>query len=63
DYYNKYISTINNLSKKDILDAAKKYIHPDKLVIVVSGDASAVKDKLKKFGEVKVYDANGIEKN
>ena len=63
DYYNKYISTINNLSQKDILEAAKKYIHPDRLVIVVSGDASAVKDKLKKFGEVKVYDANGIEIN
>jgi predicted Zn-dependent peptidase len=61
DYYNKYISTINKLTKQDILAAAKTYIHPDKLVIVVSGDSEAIKGKLAKFGEVKVYDADGSE--
>lgn len=61
DYYSRYISSINALSKQDILDAAKKYIHPDKLHIVVSGDAAAIKDKLMKFGDVKVYDADGNE--
>jgi len=61
DYYSRYISSINALSKQDILDAAKKYIHPDKLHIVVSGDAAAIKDKLTKFGDVKVYDADGNE--
>lgn len=58
-YYNRYISTINKLTKKDIQDAAKKYIHPENLYIVVSGDAAAIKDKLKKFGPVEVYDADG----
>lgn len=61
DYYNKYISAINNLTKQDILDAAKKYIHPDNLYIVISGDAGNIKDKLAKFGSVKVYDADGNE--
>ncbi len=61
DYYNTYISKINSLSKQDILDAAKKYIHPDKLSIVVSGDAGAIKDKMSKFGSVKIYDADGKE--
>jgi zinc protease len=59
DYYNKYISNINSLTKEDILNAAKKYIYPDKLYIVVSGDANAVKDKLNKFGEVQVFDSDG----
>ncbi len=59
NYYSTYISSINKLTKKDILNAAQKYIHPDNLFIVVSGDASAVKDKLKRFGEVKVFDADG----
>jgi zinc protease len=59
DYYSKYISEINKLTKKDILNAAKKYITPGNLYIVVSGDAGKIKDKLKKFGEVKVYDADG----
>jgi predicted Zn-dependent peptidase len=59
DYYNKYISEINNLTKKDILNAAKKYIHPEQMYIVVSGDAGKIKDKLGRFGPLKVYDADG----
>lgn len=59
DYYSKYISSINNLNKQDILNAAKKYIHPEDITIVVSGDAGAIKDKLAKFGEVLVFDADG----
>jgi predicted Zn-dependent peptidase len=61
DYYNKYISAINSLTKADILNAANKYIHPDKLFIVVSGDAGKIKDKLARFGTVTVYDADGNE--
>ncbi|MEO8513049.1 MAG: pitrilysin family protein [Ignavibacteria bacterium] len=59
DYYSKYISAINKLTKDDILNAAKKYIHPEDMTIVVSGDAGAIKDKLAKFGEVLVFDADG----
>lgn len=59
DYYSKYISEINKLTKQDILNAAKKYIHPDKLYIVISGDAGKIKEKMKRFGDVKVYDADG----
>lgn len=59
DYYSKYISAINALTKQDILDAAKKYINPNNITIVVSGDAGAVKDKLAKFGEVLVFDPDG----
>jgi len=59
DYYSKYISAINALTKQDILDAAKKYINPENITIVVSGDAGAVKDKLAKFGEVLVFDPDG----
>jgi zinc protease len=59
DYYSKYISEINKLTKKDILNAAKKYINTDKLEIVVSGDAGKIKESLRKFGDVKVYDADG----
>ncbi len=59
DYYSKYISEINKLTKKDILNAAKKYIHPDNLFFVISGDAGVIKDRLRKFGNVEVYDADG----
>jgi zinc protease len=63
DYYSKYISTINALTKQDILNAAKKYIDPAKVTIVVSGDAGAIKDKMAKFGDVQVFDADGNKIN
>jgi zinc protease len=59
NYYSTYISNINKLTKADILNAAKNYIHPDKIYIVLSGNSKAIKDKMKKFGEVSVYNADG----
>ncbi len=35
DYPSKYQTLINSISKDDILRVAKKYLHPDKIVIVV----------------------------
>ncbi len=58
NWYNKYISSINNLTKEDILNAARKYIHPDSLYIVVSGNSKQIKDKLSLIKDVKVYDAD-----
>jgi zinc protease len=59
NFYSTYISNINKLTKKDILIAADKYIHPEYLYIVVSGNAKEIKDRLKIIKEVKVYDADG----
>lgn len=59
NFYNTYISSINRLGKEDILNAAKKYIHPEKLYIVVSGNAKEIKDRLKTIKEVKTYDVDG----
>lgn len=59
NYYNTYISSINNLTKEEILDAARKYIYPDSLYIVISGNSKQIKDKLSLIKEVKIYDADG----
>jgi zinc protease len=59
NYYSTYISSVNNLTKKDILNAAKKYINPDDLYIVISGNAQKIKDKLSTLGKVEIYDVDG----
>ncbi len=59
NFYNTYISNINMLTKEDLLNAAKKYIHPEDLYIVVSGNAKGIKDKLSAIKEVKAYDVDG----
>ena len=59
NYYSTYISNINKLTKGDVLRAAKKYIHPDNLYIIVSGNSDAVKEKLSNIKPVEIYDADG----
>ena len=45
DYTQKYPGLINSVTKEDILRAAKKYLHPDRMAIVVV--ANQEKAKLK----------------
>ena len=59
DYYNTYISNIQKLTKHDILNAAKKYIDPNNLYIVLSGNSNIIKEKIKSFGAVHIFDADG----
>lgn len=59
NYYSTYISNINKLTKKDILNSAKKYINPDNLYIVISGNSKAIKEKMEHLEPVEVYDADG----
>ncbi|HEY3251835.1 MAG TPA: pitrilysin family protein [Ignavibacteria bacterium] len=59
DYYNKYITNINNISKDAVLNAARKYLYPDNCYIVVSGDSKLIKKDLENLGNVNIYDADG----
>jgi len=53
DYYSKLAENINNVGIEDVLEAARKYINPDKLYILIVGDTTKIDlDKLRKFGEV-----------
>ncbi len=45
DYPERYISLMNALTKQDILRVAKKYLQPDKTVIVVLGNQEKIKLK------------------
>ncbi len=58
-YYNSYNSKIGAVTADDILRVAKKYLHPDKLVIVCAGKADLLKTTLAKFGSVEMFDADG----
>ncbi len=59
DYYATYLKRVDAITKQDLLDVAKKYVRPDKANIVVVGKAEEVADKLKQFGEITYYDAEG----
>jgi zinc protease len=46
DYPERYPKIINALTREDILRVAKKYLDPDRMVVVVLGNQEKIKLKL-----------------
>ncbi len=61
DYYNTYRNKISAVTREDILESAQKYLHPDKMLIVVTGDRAIIEKDLKDTFDVTVYDVQGNE--
>ena len=62
DYYETYLEKLNAVSVDDVMQMAKKYIHPDNAHIVVVGNKSEVADNLKGFSpdeKIDFYDVDG----
>lgn len=53
DFIQQIREKVVNLSREDILAAAKKHLHPDRLKIVAVGSGEALPKVLSTFGEVK----------
>ncbi|MCC6276441.1 MAG: insulinase family protein [Oligoflexia bacterium] len=56
DYLKDYMKTVSRVSKKDVVEVAKTYIHPKNLKILVFGDQKAVSDQLKAVGSFEVLE-------
>ncbi len=54
DFTQKQSTTLKEVSKSDINAISKKYIRPDKMIILVVGNKYMIKDKLEKLGYGKV---------
>jgi zinc protease len=59
DFYDTFNDRVSRTTADDLLCTAQKYLHPDRLAIVVSGSAKEVASKLEKFGPVKIVDVDG----
>ncbi len=62
DYYATYLERLAAVSADDVLNMAKKYLHPDKAWLLVVGSKSAVSAKLTPFdkgGKVQFFDTYG----
>jgi hypothetical protein len=61
DFYSNYLKMIEAVTIADVQDVSKKYIQPDRSIILVVGKASEIAEKLKKFspqGKIDYYDIN-----
>jgi predicted Zn-dependent peptidase len=63
DYLATYRDKINAVTAADIRRVAQQYISPDKLAIVIVGDAAAITEQIKPFAEkIEYFDATGKAK-
>ena len=63
DYLTTYRDRINAVSPADVQRVAQKHITPDKIAIVIVGDAAKIADQIKPFGEtIEYYEASGRKK-
>ena len=53
DYLEQYRANVEKVTKEDILRVAKKYLHPDQLIIIAVGDEARFDKPLSVLGEVK----------
>lgn len=64
DYLQTYRDKINEVTIEDIDRAAKKYITPDKIAIVIVGDAEEVLPQVSQYSEnIEIFDTEGKPKN
>jgi zinc protease len=50
DYYNSYVSKIENVTKEEIQKAALEYVKPDEAIIVIVGDKNEILHQIKNLG-------------
>lgn len=61
DYYDTYRERVRSVSAEQVLEAARRYLHPEALQMVVVGDPAAVRAPLEAmhFGPLNLYDVTG----
>lgn len=57
EYLEKYTTRVREVTQEQVQSVSSKYMNPEHLSLIVVGDAGAVGDSLKKFGEVKMEKA------
>jgi predicted Zn-dependent peptidase len=60
DYYDKYISNIQKVTKEEIREAANKYMNPGKMIMVIVGNQDKFEKPLSSIGKVNIIDLNKL---
>jgi zinc protease len=64
DYLQTYRDQVSSITADDVLDAARKYVQPDSMAIVIVGDAEEVLAQARGYAEdVEVFDTEKVPKD
>ena len=57
DYYDTYRARVTQVTADDVLEAARRHLHPEQLQTVIVGDATAIKDSIAalRLGELELH--------
>ena len=59
DYYMRYLEKIAEVTREDLLEMARRHIHPDQAVVVAVGPADSLEPQFEGVGPVTVWSAEG----
>ncbi|MEE8349816.1 MAG: pitrilysin family protein [Acidobacteriota bacterium] len=59
DFYRTFIPKVRSVERKTVVEAARRYFDPHRLVIAVVADREDVETKLSQLGELQVFDTEG----
>ena len=63
DYLQTYRDRINAVTAPDVQRVARQYVTPDKVAVVIVGDAAAIMDQIKPYAQtIEIYDTSGKRK-
>jgi zinc protease len=63
DYLQTYRERVSAVTREEVQRVARRYVTPDRAVIVIVGDADALTDEIKDYAEeIEIYDSTGKRK-
>jgi predicted Zn-dependent peptidase len=59
DFYPNFIPEVRGVTAEKVVEMARRFFDPDRLVVTVVADRERVEEELRDIGELHVYDING----
>jgi zinc protease len=47
DYFNHYIESVRSVTREEVMEVARRYLYPSRMVILVVGDRAAIESDLR----------------
>lgn len=54
DFYDKYVSDTMQITSDDVIETARKYLHPEEISYCLAGNVNEIKEDMKQLGDVEV---------
>ena len=61
DYWNGFSETLDRLGRDELLEATRRWLHPEQSLIVLVGDAAAFRDGLDQYGQVEIMSVEDLD--